>query len=72
MDDLIIFGVLAVAIAYLVIVGFAIGVIYGLYLLITAITMGDFTFLLKILVFGGLIGFAYGCIGIILSKIGVI
>jgi len=72
MDDLIIFGVLAVTIAYLVIVGFAMGVIYGLYLLITALAMGNFTFLLKILVFVGLIVFVYGCIGIILSKISVI
>lgn len=43
MDDLVRYGVLAVALFYVILAGIAVGVLYGLYILAMAFVTGNYT-----------------------------
>jgi hypothetical protein len=72
MDDLVTYGVLAVVLFYIIIAGIAGGVLYGLSILINALITGDYTPVVQPLLAVIILASAYGGVGLLLAKLGII
>jgi hypothetical protein len=72
MDELVTYGVLAVALFYIIIAGIAGSVLYGLSILITALITGDYTPVVQPLLSVIILASAYGGAGFLLAKLGII
>jgi hypothetical protein len=72
MDELISYGVLAVALFLIIVTCIAGGVLYGLYMVVTAIITGNYTTVVQPLLFLIVLTLAYGSAGILMVKLGII
>ena len=72
MDELVTFGVLAVALFFIIVACVAGGVLYGLYVVVTAIINGNYTTVVQLLLFLIVLTLAYGGAGILMVKLGII
>jgi hypothetical protein len=72
MDELVTYGILAVALFYAIIAGIAGGVLYGLSILITALITGDCTLVVQLLLAVIILASSYGGAGLLLAKLGII
>jgi hypothetical protein len=72
MDSLIVYGILAVAVFYLVIAGSAVVVMYGAYVLVMAVITGNITPVVDPALVIGMFALTYGCIGLVLAQLRVI
>lgn len=72
MDDLVRYGVLAVALFYGILAGIAAGVLYGLYILAMAFVTGNYSTLIGVLIPLMVLGFIYGVVYLILKRLGIL
>jgi hypothetical protein len=72
MDDLVRYGVLSVALFYVILAGIAAGVLYGLYILAMAFMTGNYTTVLQVLPPLVILVLIYGVTGHILKRRGII
>jgi len=72
MDNLISWGVLAVALFFLVIAGIAAGVLYGFYIITVALMAARYTVVLQSILIIVLFALLYGGAGFLLIKLGII
>jgi hypothetical protein len=72
MDDLVRYGVLSVALFYVILAGIAAGVLYGLYILAMAFVTGNYTTVLQVLPLLVILVLIYGVTGRILKRRGII
>jgi hypothetical protein len=72
MDNLISWGVLAVALFFLVIAGIAAGVLYGSYIITVALMAARYAMVLQSFLIIVLIALVYGGTGFLLIKLGII
>lgn len=72
MDDLVRYGVLAVALFYVILAGIAAGVLYGLYILAMAFVTGNYTTVFQALPPLVILVLIYGVTGRILKRQGII
>jgi hypothetical protein len=72
MDDLVRYGVLAVALFYLCIAGIAAGVLYGLYSLALAFFSGNYSTVIGILIPVIALGVIYGVAYLVLKRRGIL
>ena len=72
MDDLVGYGVLAVALFYLCIAGIAARVLYGLYSLALAFFLGNYSTVIGILIPVIALGVIYGVAYLVLKKQGIL
>jgi len=72
MDDLITWGICAVALFFIIIIGIAGGVLYGFSIVIAALITGNYTPVVQPLRAVILLLLAYGGVGLLLAKLGII
>ena len=72
MDDLVGYGLLAVALFYLCIAGIAAGVLYGLYYLTLAFFSGNYSTVIGILIPVIALGVIYGVAYLVLKRRGIL
>jgi hypothetical protein len=72
MDNLISWGVLAVALFFLVIAGIAAGVLYGFYIITGALMAARYAVVLQSVLIIVLIALVYGGAGFLLKKLNII
>ncbi len=72
MDDLITYGVCAIALFYLIVACIVGSVLYGLYMIVTAFISGNYTPIVQPLLGVMLLLLAYGGAGILLAKLSII
>ena len=72
MDDLVRYGVLAVALFYGILAGITAGVLYGLYILAMAFVTGNYATVFVILIPLMVLGFIYGVVYLILKRFGIL
>jgi hypothetical protein len=72
MDDLITWGICAVALFFIIIIGIAGGVLYGFSMVIAALTTGNYTPVVQPLRAVILLLLAYAGAGLLLAKLGII
>lgn len=72
MDDLIIYGTLAVAVFYIMLASLGAGVVYGAYLVLVAVGTGNIALVAGPALIIGILALIYGCTGLVLAKLGII